>query len=62
MPDVMQSVAKVIPHSWALLGLQETIKTGGGLDTVLLNVAVLALYGAVLMGLAAWRFRKAIAG
>ncbi len=62
MPDVMQSIAKVIPHSWALLGLQETIKTGGGLDTVLLNVAVLAVYGAVLMGLAAWRFRKAIAG
>jgi ABC-2 type transport system permease protein len=62
MPPVMQSVARLIPHSWALLGLQDTIKTGGGLETVLPNVAVLAVYGAVLMGFAAWRFRKAIAG
>jgi ABC-2 type transport system permease protein len=62
MPPVMQSIAKVIPHSWALLGLQETIKTDGGLDTVALNVVVLAVYGAVLMALAARRFRKAIAG
>lgn len=62
MPPVMQSVARLIPHSWALTGLQDTIKTGGGLDTVLPNVAVLAVYGAVLMGIASWRFRKAIAG
>ncbi len=62
MPPVMQSVARLIPHSWALLGLQDTIKTGGGLETVLPNVAVLAVYGAVLMGFASWRFRKAIAG
>jgi ABC-2 type transport system permease protein len=62
MPPVMQSVAKLTPQSWALLGLQDTIKTGGGLDTVLPNIAVLAVYGAVLMGVASWRFRKAIAG
>jgi ABC-type transport system involved in multi-copper enzyme maturation permease subunit len=58
----MQTVAKLVPQSWALLGLQETIRTGGGPVTVLPNIVVLAVYGAVLMGLAAWRFRKAIAG
>mgnify|MGYP006353997597 CR=1 FL=1 len=37
-------------------------RTGGGLETVVLNVAVLAVYAAVVMALAAWRFRKAISG
>jgi ABC-2 type transport system permease protein len=62
MPPAMQTVAKLVPQSWALLGLQETIRTGGGPVTVLPNIAVLAVYGTVLMALAAWRFRKAIAG
>ena len=62
MPAAMQSIARLIPHSWALLGLQELIRTGGGLETVALNVAVLAVYAAVVMALAAWRFRKAISG
>jgi ABC-2 type transport system permease protein len=62
MPDVMQSIARLIPHSWALLGLQELIRGGGGIASVGPNVAVLAVYGVVLMGIAGWRFRKAIAG
>ena len=61
MPDVMQQVARLIPHSWALLSLQSLI-TGGGLDTVLPNIAVLLLFSAVLLPLAAWRFRRAITG
>jgi ABC-2 type transport system permease protein len=62
MPAAMQSIARFIPHSWALLGLQELIRSGGGLETVALNVVVLAAYAAVVMALAAWRFRKAISG
>ncbi len=62
MPDVMQSIARLIPHSWALLGLQELVRGGGGLASVAPNLVVLAVYGVVLMGLAGWRFRKAIAG
>ena len=62
MPAAMQSIARLIPHSWALLGLQELIRSGGGLETVAVNVAVLAVYAAVVMALAAWRFRKAISG
>lgn len=61
MPDLMQSLSRVIPHSWALLGLQELVR-GGDLASVLPNIAVLAGFAAVLMGLAAWRFRKAITG
>ena len=62
MPEVMQQVSRFIPHSWALLGLQSLIRDGGGIDSVATNLAVLAAFGVVLMTLAVWRFRKAIAG
>ena len=61
MPDAMQQVARLVPHSWALTGLQSLI-TGGGIETVLPNLAVLLLFVAVLLPLAAWRFRRAITG
>ena len=62
MPQSMQQFARLIPHSWALLGLQSLVRDGGGIDTVLPNLAVLGAFGLVLMTLAAYRFRKAIAG
>ena len=62
MPDAMQSFARLIPHSWALLGLQSLMRSGGGIEPVLPNLAVLAGFAVVLLGLAAWRFRKAITG
>jgi ABC-2 type transport system permease protein len=62
MPPVMQSIARFIPHSWAVLGIQDLIRTGGGIDTVIPNVLVLTGFAVVLMGFAAWRFRKAITG
>ena len=62
MPDAMQTVARLLPHSWALLGLQSLVRDGGGVASVAPNLAVLLGYGVVVMGLAAWRFRKAIAG
>ena len=62
MPDAMQQVARLIPHSWALQGLQTLIRDGGGIETVAPNLAVLVGFAVVLMSLAAWRFRKAIAG
>jgi ABC-2 type transport system permease protein len=62
MPDAMQQVARFIPHSWALQGLQTLIRDGGGIETVALNLAVLLAFAVVLMSIAAWRFRKAIAG
>lgn len=62
MPDFMQTVAKAIPHSWAITAFQSLIRDGGGIDTVATNVVVLAGYAAVLLALATWRFRKAITG
>lgn len=60
MPPAMQQVARLLPHSWALLGIQSLISDGGGIDTVALNIAVLAAWGAVAMGLAAWQLRRAL--
>ncbi|MCJ7710041.1 MAG: ABC transporter permease, partial [Chloroflexi bacterium] len=62
MPELMQTVAKAIPHSWAITGLSSLIRDGGGIDTVMTNVAVLAGFALVLLGLATWRYRKAITG
>ena len=60
MPEIMQTGAKAIPHSWAITAFQSLITGGGGIDTVLLNVTVLAGFAVVLLGLASWRFRRAI--
>ncbi len=60
MPPTMQQVARLLPHSWALLGIQSLISDGGGLASVATNAAVLGAWGAVAMGLAAWRLRRAL--
>jgi ABC-2 type transport system permease protein len=62
MPAAMQSVARLLPHSWAVLGIQSLIRDGGGLASVAPNLAVLAAWGVASMTLASWRFRKSIAG
>lgn len=62
MPEVMQTVARAFPHSWALLGLQSLVRDGGGIESVLPNIAVLAGFAVVIVGLASWRFRRAITG
>jgi ABC-2 type transport system permease protein len=62
MPEAMQTLARVIPHSWAITGFQTLINEGGGIETVAVNVVVLFVAGVVILGIASWRFRKAIAG
>ncbi len=61
MPEAMQAVARLLPHSWAVLGLQSLMRDPAtGLAGIAPNLAVLAIYGVATMGLAAWRFRRAI--
>jgi ABC-2 type transport system permease protein len=62
MPEAMQTVAKAIPHSWAITALSSLVRDGGGIETVATNLVVLAGFAVVLLGLATWRFRKAITG
>jgi linearmycin/streptolysin S transport system permease protein len=65
MPAPMQAIARLLPHSWAMLGLQSLIGhtdagTGGALAAVGPNLAVLAVYGVVVTGLATWRYRRTL--
>ncbi len=60
MPAQMQAIARLIPHSWAVLGLQTLIRDGGGLSSVVPNLVVLGSFAVVLLGLAAWRFPKSV--
>ncbi len=60
MPAQMQAIARLIPHSWAVLGLQTLIRDDGGLSSVIPNLVVLASFAVVLLGLAAWRFPKSV--
>jgi ABC-2 type transport system permease protein len=61
MPEAMQSVARLLPHSWAVLGLQSLMRDPAtGMAGIAPNLAALAIYGVATMGLAAWRFRRAI--
>jgi ABC-2 type transport system permease protein len=62
MPEAMQTFAKLIPHSWAITGLSSLVRDGGGIESVITNVVVLAGFAVGLLGLAAWRFRKGITG
>jgi ABC-2 type transport system permease protein len=58
----MQALARLVPHTWAVLGIQSVIGGNGGLASVLPEVAVLAGYATVLVLLAGWQFRRAITG
>jgi len=65
MPASLQAIARLLPHSWAVLGLQALARTAdagtaSALATVGPTLAVLSLYGVVLMGLAVWRFRRTL--
>lgn len=62
MPPLMQNVARLLPQSWTLLGIQSLIRDGGGIASVAPNLAVLAVWAVGVMALASWRFRKAITG
>ena len=62
MPATMQSIARLIPQSWALTGLQSLIADGGGIASVAPNLAVLTGFAVVLLALASWRLRRAIVG
>jgi ABC-2 type transport system permease protein len=56
----MQKVAHVTPHAWAIDGFSELIRHGGTTADILPELGVLAIYAAVLFGLAAWRLRVAL--
>jgi ABC-2 type transport system permease protein len=60
-PDAMRTLSHVTPHAWAMEAFHQLLLDGGGLADVLLQVAVLLGFAGVVLTLAIFRFRRAIA-
>lgn len=61
MPPFMLTIAQAIPHYWIIDGLGRLAK-GADLAAIGTDVVILAGYGAAIMLLAAWRFRRSLTG
>jgi ABC-2 type transport system permease protein len=59
MPDAMQVMGWISPHTWALMAYQDVLMRGAGVPAVLPEVAILLAFAAVFFSFAAWRFRWA---
>lgn len=57
-PSAMQTISKATPHFWALRGFKDLIYREGGFGSISAELGVLAAFAVVLLGLAAFRFRK----
>lgn len=57
MPPVMQSIAKATPHAWAIDAFGVLVRHDGTLADIGSQLAVLAGFAALFLGLATWRFR-----
>jgi ABC-2 type transport system permease protein len=59
-PSVMQTVARLTPHAWAMDALGTVVNAGAGLGAVLPQVSVLLGFAAVFFLLAVLRFRRVL--
>jgi ABC-2 type transport system permease protein len=57
-PPVMERIAHLTPHAWAIEALNETMATGAGPAAVATDLAVLAIYAAALIAVATALFRR----
>jgi len=55
------AIGRLLPATWAMIGLQNIVIRGQGLESVWLPISVLMAYAVVFFGLAVWRFPKAMA-
>lgn len=56
-PQSYQTAVKVLPSTWAMLGFQDVIVRGQGLQGVLLEGGVLLAFAVVFFVVGVWRFR-----
>ncbi|XQY92752.1 ABC transporter permease [Metabacillus sp. HB246100] len=57
MPDVMQQIALITPHAWALNGYQDLLVRGLGVESVLGNALALFGFGASFLLVALWKMK-----
>lgn len=56
----MRDVAHITPHAWANEGFAELVQEGGDVLDIMPQLGVLVAMAAALIGVAAWRLRRAI--
>ncbi len=61
-PPFMQSLARITPHGWANGGLNKLMLFGAEFSDVAPEMAALAVFAAVFLTIALWRFRLAPQG
>ncbi len=61
-PPVMQTLAHLTPHAWALDGFHTLLLDGGTVVTILPQLGALVAFAVGLLGLATFRFRRQVTG
>ena len=61
-PPVMQTVARLTPHAWALDALGTVVNGGSGIGAVLPQLAVLLTFASLFFAVAVVRFRRVLVG
>jgi ABC-2 type transport system permease protein len=56
-PQIVRSVVKVLPTTWAMQGLLDIVLRGQGLVAVLPVAGILLVFAAVFFSIGIWRFR-----
>ena len=59
-PEGMRRIAHATPHAWALDAFAELVRRDGTLVDILPELGVVVAFAVVILGLAAWRFRKVL--
>jgi len=59
-PDLMRTLSHVTPHAWALDAFRALLVEGGGLGAIIVPLAVLGGFGALLLAVSAARFRRVL--
>lgn len=57
MPEFMQTLSYLTPHSWALTGYHDVMLRGQGVSGVMKETAILLSFAASFFLIALWRFR-----
>jgi ABC-2 type transport system permease protein len=60
VPDWLRQLGHVTPHAWAMDGWVAVVFEGGGVGDIVVELAVLAAFGFVLMAVSAVMLRRAV--
>jgi ABC-2 type transport system permease protein len=56
-PPVMQSIARILPTTWAMQGLLDLLLRGAGIADILPEAGALILFAGIFFSVGVWRFR-----